>query len=124
MLAPDLFREPQGTSAIEPAIIWLAELIAGSFGLVLMMLAIAIYGLGLLSGQLQVKRGVSVVLGCFVLIGASQLSAFLTPDQSRTTYSAVSTPPLAVEPEPVRSLPGVAPSQSGPNPFAPYAQER
>lgn len=111
-------------TAIEASTSWVESLLFGPVALSLMTLAVAVFGFRLLLGHGTLREAATILAGCFVLVGASQLSAFLRPDPSQTTYSAVSAIPLAAEPEPVRSLPRVAPSQSGPNPFSPYAPER
>jgi hypothetical protein len=43
----------------------------------LCVLAVALFGMAMLNGRLLVKRGMRVVLGCFILLGAPALAASL-----------------------------------------------
>lgn len=67
--AQSLF-EPQGSSAIADAAAWINGALLGSLAIGLCVIAVATIGLITLSGRLPVRRGMHVVLGCFVLLGA------------------------------------------------------
>ena len=56
---------------------WTQGVLGGSLATSLCVIAIAIFGLLLLAGRLRVRRGVEVVLGCFLLLGAGLLAAQL-----------------------------------------------
>jgi type IV secretory pathway VirB2 component (pilin) len=56
---------------------WTQGVLGGSLATSLCVIAIAIFGLLLLAGRLQVRRSVEVVLGCFLLLGAGLLAAEL-----------------------------------------------
>lgn len=51
--------------------------LGGTLATTLCVIAVAILGLLLLSGRLQVRRSVEVVLGCFLLLGAGLLAVQL-----------------------------------------------
>lgn len=53
---------------------WMQGALGGSLATSLCVIAIAILGLLLLIGRLQVRRSVEVVLGCFLLLGAGLLA--------------------------------------------------
>ena len=85
---------------------WTQGALGGTFATTLCVIAIAILGLLLLSGRLQVRRSVEVVLGCFLLLGAGLLAVQLQQlaNGAAGTYRAggeqvilpapVETPPL------------------------------
>jgi type IV secretory pathway VirB2 component (pilin) len=56
---------------------WTQGLLGGSLATSLCVIAIAILGPLLLTGRLQVRRSVEVVLGCFLLLGVGRLAAEL-----------------------------------------------
>jgi type IV secretory pathway VirB2 component (pilin) len=58
---------------------WTQGVLVGSMATSLCVIAVAILGLLLLSGNLRVRRGAEVVLGCFLLLGAGLLAAQLQP---------------------------------------------
>lgn len=53
---------------------WIAALMIGSLATVVAILAVAAAGLAMLAGQVRLRRGVEVVLGVFVIFGASSLA--------------------------------------------------
>lgn len=64
------------------AVQWITASLLGSIALALCVLAVASVGLMMLAGRLPVRRGLSVVLGCFVLLGAPVIaSAFVAGTQ-------------------------------------------
>ena len=72
--AQSLF-EPQGNSAIANAAAWISGTLLGSLAIGLCVIAVATIGLITLTGRLPVRRGMRVVLGCFVLLGAPTIAA-------------------------------------------------
>ena len=60
--------------AIAAAAEWLGHVLLGSVGLSIAVLAIAFVGLGMLTGRIAAQRGMRVVLGCFILFGASAIA--------------------------------------------------
>jgi type IV secretory pathway VirB2 component (pilin) len=65
-----LLTDPQGSSAILAATQWVSGTLLGTLATVIGVIAIAWVGLMMLSGHVDLRRGVSVVLGCFILFGA------------------------------------------------------
>jgi type IV secretory pathway VirB2 component (pilin) len=65
---------------------WTQGLLGGTLATALCVIAVAILGFLLLSGRLQVRRSVEVVLGCFLLLGAGLLAVQL---QQLATGAAV-----------------------------------
>ena len=54
---------------------WLDGTLLGTMATVLAVLAIASVGFLLMSGRIDVRRATQVIIGCFVLFGASSISA-------------------------------------------------
>lgn len=66
-----------GPSAIAHALQWLGSLLAGEIATSLAILAIAGLGFTMLTGRLPVRRGMTVVVGCFILFGAPSIASAL-----------------------------------------------
>lgn len=56
---------------------WIQNLLSGDLATSLCVIAIAILGMLLLGGRLQARRGMEVVLGCCLLLGAALMAAQL-----------------------------------------------
>lgn len=83
-------------SPLAEAVGWLTGTLLGSVATILCVLAIAFVGLMMLSGRFPVRRGVQVVIGCFLLLGAPLVGMMFT-DVWRSSAAA---PPPAVVAEP------------------------
>jgi type IV secretory pathway VirB2 component (pilin) len=66
---------PEGSNAFIAAVGWINGLLAGTLASVIAVIAIASVGLLLMSGRLDVRRSTQVILGCFVIFGASTIAA-------------------------------------------------
>ena len=62
-------------SALAQPAIWLAETATGQLALIVATIAVASVGFTMLDGRLDWRRGVRVLLGCFLLFGATSISA-------------------------------------------------
>ena len=62
--------DPPGTSPLAEAMRWITDTLFGTVAVSLCVIAVAVLGLMMLTGRLPVRRGLEVVLGCFVLLGA------------------------------------------------------
>lgn len=83
---------------------WIEGALTGSIATTIAVLAIASIGLLMLSGRLNVRRSARVILGCFIIFGASTIaagiqSAIIGADNSASTaeldpmpYHAPTTP--------------------------------
>ena len=70
---------PFGQSSSEPlesSARWIASLFVGELATILCIIAVAFVGFFMMSGQLAIRRGMVVVLGCFVLLGASVIAGW------------------------------------------------
>ncbi|QDX27373.1 TrbC/VirB2 family protein [Sphingomonas suaedae] len=100
------------TSALVTAAEWIQGTLLGTLATTIAVIAIAWIGLGMLTGRIDLRRGATVVLGCFVLFGAPTIAAGLMRlgDASGTRAAE----PIALAPP----APIVTPS---PVPYDPYA---
>ncbi|HSG34835.1 MAG TPA: TrbC/VirB2 family protein [Sphingomonadaceae bacterium] len=71
-----LFDQPERPVA-ENAGGWIVELLSGPAATSLCVIAVAILGMMILTGRLPLRRGMQVVLGCFVLLGAATIATGL-----------------------------------------------
>lgn len=70
--------EPPAESPLTEGVIWIQGAALGSIATIVAVVAVATVGMLMLSGRLELRRGITVVLGCFILFGASGISAALT----------------------------------------------
>lgn len=74
MLAASPFlSDPSGPSPLLAALAWVEGTLLGSIATAIAVICVAVVGLMMFSGRLDVRRGLVVVLGCFVLFGASTI---------------------------------------------------
>jgi type IV secretory pathway VirB2 component (pilin) len=71
------YSEGGETSAIATALEWVSSLLIGQVAISLAGLAIAALGFSMLSGRLPVRRGMTVLVGCFVMFGAPSIASGL-----------------------------------------------
>jgi type IV secretory pathway VirB2 component (pilin) len=106
--------EPDGGQALVGAATWWQTLATGTVATVIATIAVAVIGMLMLQGRLPLRRGVTVVLGCFLLFGARTISDGLLNVSRRATGEMV-TVQVPIPPAPVAT----APPQ--PSVYDPYA---
>jgi type IV secretory pathway VirB2 component (pilin) len=107
--------EPPRAQAFGAMADWLREASSGSLATALGFVAISLVGLSLFQGRLRLKRAAFVVVGIFLLLGASMISAGIV-DNLRRAFPppmpvAVASPIVTPQNEPTKSS----------NLFDPYA---
>lgn len=95
---------------------------SSSVATIIMSIAVAFFGISMLAGHLSARRGLLLVLGCFILTGSAQIAGSLMGSISRQKaipalpqhgpIEIMELPPLGPEP---------APLPPNGNPFDPYA---
>jgi type IV secretion system protein VirB2 len=100
--------DPPSVSAIGSATAWISTLIFGPLATALAVIAIAWIGFAMLSGRIDIRRGLSVLLGCFLLFGARGIAEGLRS----ASNSSVPPPPVYAKP---------APAANTANGYDPYA---
>ena len=69
--------ETQAESGICTSIDWVEALVLGEIATALAVVAVAIAGFMMLTGRVRMAGSFRVILGCFVLFGASSIAAAL-----------------------------------------------
>jgi type IV secretory pathway VirB2 component (pilin) len=107
--------DPPPASAIGAATGWIGDLLFGPLATSIAIVAIAWIGFAMLSGQIDIRRGLAVVFGCFLLFGAWGIADGLRSSatvQSGSTAAAAPPPPTYLAPPA---------SANNTNAFDPYA---
>ena len=67
--------DPAGSGVIVAAVRWLEGTLLGTIATVVAVIAVATVGLMMLTGRINWRFGVTVILGCFILFGAASIVA-------------------------------------------------
>lgn len=67
--------DPQGSSVFINAASWLQGTLLGTFATIAAVIAIAAVGFMMLTGRINWRHGAVVILGCFILFGATSIVA-------------------------------------------------
>ena len=67
--------DPAGSGVIGGALTWLQGTLLGTVATVAGVIAVASVGFMMLTGRMEWRRGLTVVVGCFIIFGASALVA-------------------------------------------------
>ena len=103
---------PGSPYALVDSVNWWTALLTGTIGNVVAVIAIAWLGFMMFEGHLQIRGGIRVVIGCFILFGAPLIAAGLM--SASHGVQAMPVPPPAPAPTPI-ATPKKPPS------FDPYA---
>jgi len=103
-------------STISNAVNWISDLLFGPLATAIAVIAIAWIGIAMLSGRIDIRRGLSVIFGCFLLFGARGVADGLTSSEFNENQQSIST----VSPPPNFPMPP-ATSANNTNAFDPYA---
>ena len=74
-LAQDSFSDPAGSGAIVGALHWLQATLLGTVATIVAVIAIAVVGFMMLTGRMNWRYGATVIIGCFILFGATSIVA-------------------------------------------------
>jgi type IV secretion system protein VirB2 len=74
-VAQDSYSDPAGSGAVVSAIGWLQGTLLGTFATAVAVIAVAAVGFMMLTGRVNWRYGVTVIIGCFILFGASSIVA-------------------------------------------------
>lgn len=73
--AQDSYSDPAGSGVLVSAVGWLQGTLLGTFATVAAIIAVATVGFLMLTGRINWRYGATVVVGCFILFGASSIVA-------------------------------------------------
>lgn len=116
-----LLSEPDQANPLVAAADWTQGILLSSVATTVAVIAVAAFGGLLLAGRLSLRRGLTIVAGCFVLFGSNAIANGILIGLERGTGVAPlnAVPPVIVESSPLLgALPSPAPS---PTPYDPYA---
>lgn len=74
-IAQDSLPDPEGSGVLVAAARWLQGTLLGTFATVVAVIAVASVGLLMLTGRINWRYGVTVIIGCFILFGAASIVA-------------------------------------------------
>ncbi|WP_371876683.1 TrbC/VirB2 family protein [Sphingomonas sp. DG1-23] len=123
ILYPDL-ADPATPAPLFAAVTWIERTVLGSVATSIAVIAVAVVGLMMLRGRLEVRRGVTVILGCFVLFGAPVLAAGIRGIASNVlpappiVPAAPPPPPMPIARGPSPMMPPPPPEPSNYDPYA------
>lgn len=69
------FADPAGSGPIVAALSWLQGTLMGNVATAVAVIAVAMVGFMMLTGRMNWRFGVTVILGCFILFGAASIVA-------------------------------------------------
>jgi len=113
-----LADSPAGSSALVAAISWLQDVLLGTVATSIAVIAVAAIGFGMLTGRVNIRHGATVILGCFILFGASTIVSGLR--YAASGAGGYAAPPVIVAAPPPPSPPRARPT-GVPAPYDPYA---
>lgn len=117
--AQKLYDGPAGSGVFGSAIGWLEGTLLGTIATVAAVIAVATVGFMVMTGRLDVRRSGRVILGCFIIFGASTIASGLAaamslspsdPGADSIGQSVLVPPAPAV---PVNSVPAVSDPYAG-----------
>jgi type IV secretion system protein VirB2 len=73
--AQESYADPAGSGVLVSAVNWLQGTLLGTIATVVAVIAVAAVGFMMLTGRVNWRYGVTVILGCFILFGASSIVA-------------------------------------------------
>ncbi len=106
--------EPSTTGPIARSVGWVESVATGSLASIVAVIAVAIVGMMMLSGRLEVRRGITVVAGCFLVFGANLIARGILEGMDRGVAGST----LAAAPLPDALVDAPKPT---PQPYDPYA---
>ena len=66
---------PQGSGPIVSALMWLQGTLLGNVATAVAVIAVAMVGFMMLTGRMNWRHGITVIIGCFILFGAASIVA-------------------------------------------------
>jgi type IV secretion system protein VirB2 len=73
--AQEATSDPAGSGVLVSAVGWLQGTLLGTVATVAAVIAVAAVGFMMLTGRINWRYGVTVILGCFILFGATSIVA-------------------------------------------------
>ena len=106
------------SNSIGSALGWIEGTVLGTVATAVAVIAVAWIGFLMLSGRIDVRRAAHVILGCFIVFGASIMAAGIHSAIAGGESDAATT---EIAPPPYYPLASAAAPQAGPSGYDPYA---
>ncbi|HMG45920.1 MAG TPA: TrbC/VirB2 family protein [Allosphingosinicella sp.] len=109
--------DPAGSSVLVAAVSWLQQTLLGTVATTIAVIAVASVGFSMLNGRVSVRYGMTVVIGCFILLGASSIAAGIQSfvgGGDGGSYAPEPPPPAVLPPAP----PPTPPAPANNDPYA------
>ena len=68
--AQTVTQDPAGSSPLVAALEWVQGTLLGNVATAAAVIAVAVVGFMMLTGRIEWRRGLTVVIGCFIIFGA------------------------------------------------------
>jgi type IV secretion system protein VirB2 len=75
--AQGYMNNPPGSGPILASVNWIQGTLLGNVATAVAVIAVAVVGFMMLTGRMNWRHGITVILGCFVLFGAAAIVAGL-----------------------------------------------
>lgn len=85
-------------SSLRDATAWIDIVLTGPLVLAICSIAIAVLGLAMFAGRFEIRRGAAIILGCFIVFGASTIASGLVGRPAAPTAAAQAA--IATAPQP------------------------
>lgn len=110
---PQNLTDSPPTGVFNAAASWISVVLFGPLATTIAIIAIAWIGFAMLSGRIDIRRGLAVVLGCFLLFGAHRIAEGLRSsamnEDVRATASVPPPPNYVNAPQTARNTNGFDP---------------
>ena len=106
------------TAAIPGAASFVAGTLTGSLAAAIAIIAVGWFGLMVMSGRLSRRRGIQLILGCFIVFGAPLIAGGIIGSLEGGEASPELVPPPAAPP---LKMPAAVQRPASSNPYDPYA---
>jgi type IV secretory pathway VirB2 component (pilin) len=110
--------DPPASSVLLAAATWMEGTMLGTLATVIAIMAIAAIGVAMFEGRIELRRGMTVVAGCFVLFGARAIATGLLSLADLEPAAEVFAPE---PPMPLVVGPSILPQAPANPAFDPYA---
>ncbi|HYI46893.1 MAG TPA: TrbC/VirB2 family protein [Allosphingosinicella sp.] len=107
--------DPAGASVIVAALWWLQATLLGTIATTIAIIAVSSVGLMMLSGRVNIRYGLTVIAGSFILFGASTIAAGIQASMAGAGLGAAPYVPPPQAPAPPALPP---PPPANPDPYA------
>ena len=104
--------DPSGSDVIVAAAAWLQGTLLGTIATTVAIIAVSWVGILMLMGRFEIRRGMTVIAGCFILFGASSIAGGIRAFAGGGGTEVAEMPPPAM-PQPPPARPGAADPYAG-----------